>query len=100
MLEKIQKVALKIILGEDYHSYEKARQKFNLKLLSERRLDLSTRFALKLYNSKYSSHFYNKSHCDVETRSRTPLIEPLCNTKKCYQAPHNYLTRLVNQNAC
>ena len=39
-LEKIQKIALKITLGDRYTSYDDARKQFNLKLLSERRLDL------------------------------------------------------------
>ena len=47
-LEKIQKVALKIILGDEYQSYELACDVFNLNDLSQRRLELSTNFAVKL----------------------------------------------------
>ena len=58
-LEKIQKSALKIILGDEYHSYEFACEKFEIKSLKERRTELCTSFALKLYKSDRSSVFYN-----------------------------------------
>ena len=99
VLEKIQKVALKIILGDGYLSYENARAKFGLQLLSDRRLDLCTNYALKLYKSKYCNNFYSPVTHNVSTRHKNLVVEPLCNTKKCYLAPHSYLARLVNQNS-
>ena len=99
VLEKIQKVALKIILGDEYSSYDNARAKFGLNLLSERRLDLCTNYALKLYKSKYCNDFYTLSTHNIETRHKNLVVEPLCNTRKCYLAPHSYLARLVNQNS-
>ena len=98
-LENIQRVALKIILGEKYTSYESARAKFGLKLLSERREELCIKFALKLYKSKYCEDFYTLSTHSVDTRHKNIVVEPLCNTRKCYLAPHSYLARLVNQNS-
>ena len=96
MLEKIQKVALRIILGDTYLSYDKARAQFNLKLLSERRLELCTNFALKLFESKHRETFYTTTDSMMTTRHRNILVENFTNTRKCYLAPHNYLARLVN----
>ena len=50
-LEKIQKVALRIILADDYKSYDLACSYFGVKRLTERRLELCTNFAMKLYKS-------------------------------------------------
>ena len=96
--EKIQKVALKIILGDDYSSYDMACNSFNLKTLSERRLDLCTNFAVQLFKSNRSEQFFSHSNRQVETRHEDPVLVKKCNTVRCYNAPHNYLARLVNQN--
>ena len=98
-LEKIQKVALKIILGEQYTTYKTACDFFKIDTLSTRRLKLCTQFAIKLYKSDKSFNFFKHAKKFAKTRSEQPLlVENLCNTKRAYNAPHNYLTRLVNQN--
>lgn len=97
-LEKIQKVALKIILGDQYKSYHNARMQFMLQTLSERRHDLCVKFALKLFKSKYSNKFFTLVSSSVTTRHQKLVVESHCNTKKCYTAPHNYLARLINEN--
>ena len=98
-LEKIQKVALKIILGDDYRSYDVACTFFNVTQLTQRRLDLCTNFALKLYKSDRNGEFFTHSNTVINTRQDSPLvIENKVNTKRCFNAPHNYLARLVNLN--
>ena len=98
-LEKIQKVALKIILNDEYQSYEVACDIFNMQTLSQRRLELSTNFAVKLYRSERSSEFFTHSRSGQRTRGDPQLVvEKQCRTKRCYNAPHNYLARLVNNN--
>ena len=69
---------------------------FNLKPLTERRLQLSTNFALKLFKSDRSEQFF--THRKVITRCDDPVVEKTCNTLRCWNAPHSYLSRLVNQN--
>ena len=54
-LEKVQKVALKIILDENYTSNERACTLFNISPLEDRRRDLCTNFANKLYESSRST---------------------------------------------
>jgi hypothetical protein len=97
-LEKIQKVAMKIILGDDYRSYDMACSFFKLKPLSERRTELCTNFAVKLFKSDRSDQFFTRPDKQVNTRFEDQVIEAKCNTVRCYNAPHNYLSRLVNQN--
>ena len=98
-LEKIQRVALLIILGQNYVSYEKACHVFNLATLRERREQLCINFAIKLYKSDRSEQFFTKVK-ETKTRNTGKLVEePFTRTKRCFQAPLNYLRRLVNQNS-
>ena len=98
-IERIQKVALKVILGDQYDTYDKACEYFHIDKLSVRRLELCTNFALKLYKSDRSCDFFTHSKKSVDTRSDQNLLsENRCRTTRCYNAPHNYLARLVNQN--
>ena len=65
-LEKIQKVGLRIILGSEYKDYDSACQSLNIEPLTERRLEICTKFALKLYKSENAQQIYtfpSKSHC-------------------------------------
>ena len=99
-LEKIQKVAFRIILADDYMSYDLACSYFGVKKLTERRLELCTNFALKLYKSDKSAEFFSLANPNIDTRQDSPLvIENKVNTKRCYNAPHSYLSRLVNANS-
>ena len=98
-LERIQRIALVIILGSNFISYSSACKKFNLPTLSDRRELLCTNFAIKLYKSPRSDQFFEKAPV-TNTRSKGRLVvESLCRTKRAYLAPHNYIRRLVNQNA-
>ena len=58
-LERIQKVALKIILGENYDSYNDACKIFSLEKLSERRVRLCSRYAAKLFLSDRRRQFFS-----------------------------------------
>ena len=98
-IENIQKVALKIILDDSYLSYNVACTLMSALPLEYCRTDLSTNFAIKLYKSPRSSEFFEPTQKCVNTRSDQPLVhEKMSNTKRCHNAPHNYLARLVNKN--
>ena len=68
-LERIQKVSLKIILGDAYKSYEIAGDHFKIQTLSARRLELSTNYTVKLYKSDKSVDFFTHLNGPVNTRS-------------------------------
>ena len=57
-----------------------------------------TNFAVKLFKSNRGEKFFSHSNRQVETRNEDPVFEKKCNTVRFYNAPHNYLARLVNQN--
>ena len=57
-IEKIQKVALLIILGEEYSQYEAACKRFGITSLSSRRAQLCVNFAVKLFKGPRSDQFF------------------------------------------
>ena len=99
-LEKVQKIALKIILGESYISYEVACTLMNISPLKYRRKELCTKYAIKLFKSSKSSDYFTPASKQANTRSSQQLLvkEKTSNTKRCHNAPHNYLARLINEN--
>ena len=99
-IERIQKVALKIILGDLYGSYSSACQQFSLEKLSDRRDRLCKNFATKLFLSKRRREFFSPPNNTRNTRnSKLHLVkENNTRTKLAFNAPHNYLARLVNIN--
>ena len=99
-LEKIQKVALKIILDDNYTSYEVACTLMSISPLEYRRTDLCTNYAMTLFRSPRSSEYFTPAKKLVNTRSELQQLvhEKVSNTKRCHNAPHNYLARLVNAN--
>ena len=73
--------------------------KFSIKTLSERRLELCTNYAVKLFKSDRSSDFFTHTTNRLNTRQEPQLVvEQRCRTKRAYNAPHNYLARIVNKN--
>ena len=98
-IENTQKVALKIILDENYTSYEVAYTLLNISPLEYRRTEFSTNYAIKLFKSPKSSDYFEPAKKGIDTRSDQLLVkENLTNTRRCQNAPHNYLARLINQN--
>ena len=60
---------------------------------------MCTNFGLKLYKNDRGSEFVTLPDKLVNTRSDPlPVNERKVNTVRCYNAPHNYLARLVNLN--
>ena len=93
-LEKLQKLALKLILENKYISYENALKKLKLTTLKERRLKLSVSFSKKtVKNDKYSPWFKRTSH---NTRQR--FANSYGRTTAYQKSPLPYLTNLLNQN--
>ena len=91
-IENVQK-------GENYISYEVACTLFNLSPLQFRRADLAANFAIKLFKSSKSLEFFEPVQKQTNTRSEKLLVkEKVTNTRRCFDAPHNYLARLVNLN--
>ena len=94
-LERVQKVALRLILQEDYDGYESALQLTNLKNLKSRREGLCLSFAKKCIKSEHSQDMFpinSKTHHEkyhvtfAETdrfkNSTIPYLQRLLNNSK------------------
>ena len=98
-IERTQKVALKIILGRCYNSYSDACSFFQIDTLADRREKLSVKFAVKTYRGERRRQFFNISETERQTRKKKLVIENFTRTKRCFNAPHNALARILNENA-
>ena len=95
-LEKLQKTALRIILGNDYFNYDNALQILNLEKLEKRRDKICRKFARTCErSSKFSKWFTKASRI---TKSNTRYIIPSTRTQAYRRSPLMYLTRLLNEN--
>ena len=69
-LERVQKIALKIILKEKYKSYENSLQIMDLETLKERRSKLSLNFAKKCLKNPKMKHLFPPKKGTHEMRKR------------------------------
>ena len=91
-IERVQKAALAIILGDSYHSYQKALNLLDVKPLDQRREDLCLTFALKTSQQQKFEHWF------VATpRAHTTKYRPVwTHTDRYKGTPLPYLTNLLN----
>ena len=83
-IERVKKIALKIILKEKYICYENALNKTNLSTLDDRRLRLTLKFAQKCIKNEKTQHMF-------------PLNETkTTRLKEKYKVIHAYTERLKN----
>ena len=95
-IEKIQKLAFKIILGEHYKSYVQARKILSAQTLDDRRSKLCLTFAKK--NLKTQESFFTKLQTQMNTRTKTNLVkEYKCRTDRFKRSSLPYLARVLNQ---
>ena len=99
-LERIQKVALKIILKEKYRNYQHALNLLDLDTLKERRDQLSLVLAKKcLYNPKMKNLFplNNRTHI-MKPRKYENFQVLLANTERMKRSPIIHMQNLLNDN--
>ena len=97
-LEKIQKVALKIILKEKYHSYQNALNHLELDTLKDRREQLCLSFAKKCLKNRKMKHLFQpnmKSH-EMNTRDHEHFHVLHANTERLKHGPIIYMQNLLN----
>ena len=96
-IERVQKSALKIILGAKYKTYEDSLKEVNEDTLQTRRDKLALRFArCCLKNDKFKQWFKPKE--GMHTRSGILFYEPQSRTKRYRNSAIPYMTRLLNSN--
>ena len=98
-LERVQKSALKVILGEKYQSYNKALIELNLETLEERRNTLCLKFAQKcLTNEKNQQMFpLSKKIHSMETRKSEEFEVQYAKTDRLKNCAKIYMQNLLNE---
>ena len=97
-LERVQKAALKVILGGDYLNYEKALKLTKLESLDERRGFISLKFAKNcLKNENFSKLFplKRKKHA-MNVRNPDKFIVKNANTERYKRSTIPFLQRQLN----
>ena len=96
-IERVQRVAFKIIFGHLYISYKQAFKFLYTQTLEERRTKLCLKFAKK--NLKSENSMFTKNTLLVNTRQPTKIVkEYRCRTGRYYKSSIPYLARLLNTN--
>ena len=97
-IERVQKAALYIILGNSYTTYQHALTETNIQSLEDRRVKLCSKFAKKsVKNSKFKNWFrVNEGY--RRTRHPKPMYCPVqARTARYEKSPLSYLTSILNQ---
>ena len=97
-IERVQKSACCIILGQEYESYRRALKKLNLETLFERRNKLCIAFSKKAQkHPKFSKWFKPniKKSCTRTVPKR--FCEVVARTERFKHSPISYLTNILNR---
>ena len=96
-IERVQKAALHIIMGENYVSYRTALQSCNLTSLESRREKLCVKFASRAAKHPKHSSWFKPNNIDVNTRqTKTKYCSVIANKDRYARSPISYLTILLN----
>ena len=97
-IERVQKTAMHIILGNTYRSYSHALKCLSLDSLFSRRQNLCKTFARKAYkNSKFRQWFELNQKLAATRLEKPPLKNAYCRLERFENSPISYLTKLLNR---
>ena len=104
-IERVQRCALYIILGESYISYDNSLNHLECQNLDERRIQLCGNFAKQsLKNARYNTLFSanNAPPPNINTRYEDTKVQTILNpvmtrTDRFMKSPLPYLTDLLNK---
>ena len=99
-LERVQKSAVKIILGDKYIGYRKSLIKLEMLSLSERRENLCLQFALKCVKNTKTKHMFPKNNTlhAMQTRKHEKYMVHHANTEHLMKSSIIYMQNLLNEN--
>ena len=99
-LERVQKNAFRIILGDKYKSYENARKLLNLDSLKVRREKLCLRFALKTSKHPKMKKMFPKQEKEhiMKTRNPEKFIVHHAKTERMKKSPIIFMQNMLNEN--
>ena len=98
-LERVQKTAFRIILGERFKTYKKALQLLDLQTLDERREQLCLTFAKRASKHPKFMHFFplnQKSH-QMNTRNVEKFKVQYAHTERLKNSAIIYMQKLLNE---
>ena len=96
-IERIQKLAMKIILQDNYINYQLACITFSTQTLELRRLKLCSKFSSK--NLKSENCFFTKLGQRANTRQKSDIVkEYKCHTSRYMKSSLPFLAKLLNKN--
>ena len=96
-LERVQKSALHIILGQRYDSYRAAMKQTGSKTLFERRRKICLKFAQKSLKNEKFCKWFKENKSETSTRQeQMKFHEVYCRTDRYKKSPISYLTSLLN----
>ena len=97
-LERLQKTAVKVILGKKSLSYKKDLEKLKLDTLEERRRKICLKFAKKcLQNEKVKNIFpINTSNYGIKTRKKNKFVVDQIKTERYKKSAIPYMLELLN----
>ena len=95
-IERVQKVALRIILKNDYSSYPEALKFTGLDTLSARRAKLCLNFAKKCTKSDKTSEMFPLNITEVNTRNPENYFVTPARTDRLARSAIPYMQRLLN----
>ena len=97
-IERVQKSACCIILGQEYKSYRKALKLLELETLYERRKKLCRTFAKKAQkHTKFKTWFKPNTKKSCTRTIPTRFCEVAARTDRFRQSPISYLTNILNR---
>ena len=98
-LERVQKSAVKIILGNEYTNYENALSKLGMTKLSDRRDELCLKFASKCLKNKKTKDMFpeNKKTHKMKTRKSEKYFVQMAATERLKRSPIIYMQTLLNK---
>ena len=97
-LERVQKAAIRIILGNKYESYEQGLEEVDLPKLTERRNELCLKFAQKCTQSEKTENLFPlkvKNH-DMEVRKPEKFIVKHANTERLKKSAIPNMQKMLN----
>ena len=95
-LERVQKVALRLILKEDYLSYSHALEITGLPTLESRRTHLCLQFAKKCVQSEATKDMFPLNEHNRSTRNPEKYHVPFARTDRLKNSAIPYMARLLN----
>ena len=98
-IERVKKVALRVILSENYSTYENALKSFKLKTLSERRSELSLKFSKKCIKNSKTADIFPLNNPERRTRLTEKFEVTYANTERLARSAVPFMQRLLNCHA-